>query len=234
MTAESGPMKIGIINAGNIGGTLARLWAAAGHELFLSRDGAPTSLDPILEDIGERAQAGTLGEAASFSDVLLFSVYWGRAQDVLDQLGPLDGKVVLETLNPVLIDEDSRAHVHDHAFMATNGSTSEWLQERAPNAQIVKAFNTLPSELLDARVWPEGERPAIMFAGGDATAKRIAAQLIGDAGFPPINVGPLEAARQLEQLGLLFHHVVTERDESEPFRVFTLVPAPEAAFEGFA
>ena len=227
-------MKIGIVNAGRIGGTLSRLWAAAGHELFLSRDGDPASLDPILKDIGEHAQAGTLADAASFSDVLLFSVYWGRAQDVLRQLGPLDGKVVLESVNPVLIDAKSREHSHDHAFMATNRSTSEWLQERAPNAQIVKAFNTLPSELLDARVWPKDERPTIMFAGGDSRAKRIAAQLIEDAGFPPIDVGPLEAARQLEQLGLLFHHVVTERDESEPFRVFTLAPAPDGTFEGFA
>ncbi len=76
-------MKIGIVNAGNIGGTLAKAWAKAGHEIMVSKHGSQTKLQPLLKQLGPRAYAGSLAEAARFGEVTLFSVYWPHFQTAL-------------------------------------------------------------------------------------------------------------------------------------------------------
>lgn len=71
-------MKIGVINAGNIGGRLAKAWVQAGHEVMVSKDSDRAKVQPLLAQLGDKAIVGELEEAAQFSDVLLFSVYWLR------------------------------------------------------------------------------------------------------------------------------------------------------------
>lgn len=62
-------MKIGILNAGNMGSRLARAWAAAGHELIIAKDGEDRKLEPLLEELGDKARLGTIREAAEFGEV---------------------------------------------------------------------------------------------------------------------------------------------------------------------
>lgn len=205
-------MKIGIINAGNIGGRLARAWANVGHEIMLSKDGEIHKLDPVLADIdaaghGGSVSTGSLREAAAFGDVVLFSVYWPRLDAVLAEIGDaLDGKTVIETMNPLGVTEDF-VHYHDTEFMTEN-STTEQLQGKLPNAQVVKAFSTMAAPVLEAAAWSNrGDRQSVFYVGGDADAKTVTRTLIEDAGFRPVNAGPISAARQLEQIGVLLHHV---------------------------
>jgi putative NADH-flavin reductase len=70
---EAHPMKIGIVGAGHIGGTLAKLWVAAGHEVLLSSR-HPGELRALAKQLGPRARVGPPREAASFGDVVLVSV----------------------------------------------------------------------------------------------------------------------------------------------------------------
>lgn len=200
-------MKIGIINAGNIGGRLARAWVAAGHDVMLSKDGDAAKLQPLLDELGGVVKAGSLREAARFGDVVLFSVYWPRLDAVLEEVGDaLDGKTVVETMNPLGITEDF-VHYHDTDFMRDN-STAEQLQARLPKSQVVKSFSTLAAPSLEAAAWTgHDEAMSVFYAGGDALAKAAARTLIADAGFRPVNAGPIESARQLEQIGVLLHHV---------------------------
>ncbi|RAI04483.1 NADP oxidoreductase [Acuticoccus sediminis] len=200
-------MKIGILNTGNLGSRLARAWAHAGHDLILAKDGEDRKLAPLLFELGDRARLGSIREAAEAGDVVLFSVYWPRMDAVVGEAREaLHGKVVIETMNPLNVDADFR-HTHDLAFMQES-STAEALQQRMPEARVVKAFNLMAAPVLEAAAWATSpSRPGIFYASDDAAAGRLTRGLIEDAGFGAVNAGPLKSARQLEQLGVLLHHV---------------------------
>lgn len=201
-------MKIGILNTGNIGSRLARAWAAADHQLILAKDGEDRKIAPLLAELGDhRAKLGTLKQAADFGETVLFSVYWPRADTVIDAVGDaLNGKVVIETMNPLGVTSDF-AHFHDHGFMRDN-STAEYLQRRLPSARVVKAFSLLAAPVLEGDAWATSpSKPNIFYTTDDQAAGQVVRQLIEDAGFVPINAGPLKVARQLEQLGVLLHQV---------------------------
>ncbi len=208
-------MKIGILNTGNIGARLARAWAAAGHELVIAQDGHFWKLAPLLAELGDKATYGSIREAAEFGEVLLFSVYWSRLDAVVSAAGDaLDGKVIIETMNPLGVN-DKFEHYHDLEFMRDN-STAEVLQERVPKARVVKAFNILPAPVLEAVAWSDSPvQPNVFYASDDMAAARLARSLIVDAGFKPVNTGPLKAARSIEQLGVLMHHVANHEYQGD-------------------
>lgn len=201
-------MKIGILNAGNIGSRLARAWAAAGHDLVIAKDGEDRKIAPLLAELGDRARLGTIREAAEFGEAVLFSVYWPRLDAIASEVGnALDGKVVIETMNPLGVTAEF-VHFHDLDFMRDN-STAEALQSRLPKARIVKSFNLLAAPLLEATAWSKSPvQPNVFYVSDDAAAGQVTRGLITDAGFKPVNAGPLKGARQLEQAGVLLHHIV--------------------------
>ena len=202
-------MKIGIINTGNIGRALAKSWHRAGHQLLLAKDGNQAKLDEFVQEI-DGALRGTPQQAADFGEVVLFSVYWPRFDATLTSVGDLTGKIVIDTMNPLKVNERFE-HYHDLEFMQSS-STSEEFQKRLPNARIVKAFSTLAAPLLDASQWSGNPvTPAIFVAGNDPSAKEVVFQLVRDAGFQPLDVGSLSNGRSIEQLGVLLHHVGTHQ-----------------------
>jgi len=98
--AAEAPLKIGIIGAGHIGGTLASLWVKAGHEVLVSSR-HPEQLQGLVRSLGPRARAGTPREAALFGNVVLISVpYAALPQIGRDLRTELSGKIVLDTGNP--------------------------------------------------------------------------------------------------------------------------------------
>ncbi|AJD44377.1 NAD(P)-binding domain-containing protein [Rhizobium sp. SEMIA 4085] len=200
-------MKIGILNAGNLGSRLARAWVAAGHELVIAKDGEDRKIAPLLAELGDKARLGTIREAAEFGDAVLFSVYWPRVEAIVAEVGgALDGKVVIETMNPLGVTADF-VHFHDLEFMR-DSSTAEDLQRRLPKARIVKAFNLMAAPALEAAAWSASPlQPNIFYVTDDDAAGEVTRGLIGDAGFKPVNAGPLNGARQLEQVGVLLHHI---------------------------
>ncbi|WP_238549368.1 NADPH-dependent F420 reductase [Acaryochloris marina] len=201
-------MKIGIINAGNIGRTLAKSWHEAGHQLKLAKAGDQTKLEHFLETIG--GVKGTAREAAEFGDVALFSVYWPNLDATLAEVGDLADKIIIDTMNPLNVTEQFE-HYHDLEFMQSN-STSEELQKRLPKARVVKAFSTMPSTVLDANEWANNPvKPAVFVAGDDEQAKEVVMQLARDAGFEPFDAGALATSRNIEQVGILLHHIGTHQ-----------------------
>lgn len=222
-------MKIGILNAGNVGGRLARAWAETGHELVVAKDGDDRKLAPLLEELGNKARLGTIREAAEFSEVALFSVYWPRVDAVISEVGDaLDGKVVIETMNPLGVTPEF-VHFHDLDFMQ-DSSTSESLQKRLPKARIVKGFNLLAAPVLEAAAWTESPvAPAVFYASDDAAAAEITRGLVTDAGFRPVNAGPLKAARQIEQVGVLLHQVADHEFDGDGDLVRLALTVIEAA-----
>ena len=130
-------MRVGVIGAGRVGGNAARLLAAAGHEVLLSFSREADHLAALAAGIGERARAGTVAEAARFGDVVMLSVPWGMIPAVIEQAGPLTGRIVIDTTNQY--GPGGLQPVPDGLTAA------QFNQRRLPGALVVKAFNTLTS-----------------------------------------------------------------------------------------
>ena len=191
-------MRIGILGSGLMGGKLGTIFARAGHDVVFSYSHSKAKLEKLARDAGGQARAGTPSEAAKDADALLLAVHWSRVDDVLKKASDLAGKVILTCSLP-MNDRDTGLVV------AHTSSGAEELARKAPKARIVSAFGTVPSEVLfsvfEGR--SRGDRPSLVFCGDDATAKEVAAQLIRDAGFEPVDAGPLRIARYTEPFTLL-------------------------------
>ncbi len=187
-------MKIGIIGSGKIGGTIGRLWVKDGHPvLFSSRH--PEELADLVKEAGPLAKAGTVAEAIAYADVLLLAIPYGAVpQFGRDYAAALKGKIVL--------DADNAAAARDGAELAAEvekngiGVTS---QKYLPGTRLVRAFNTLNYRILAQEANRPAPRLAIPIAGDDAEAVKVAAMLVNDAGFDPVVVGNLEAARKIQR-----------------------------------
>ena len=190
--AAEAPLKIGIIGAGHIGGTLASLWVKAGHEVLVSSR-HPEQLKGLASSLGPRARAGTPREAALFGDVVLISVpYAALPQIGRDLRTELSGKMVLDTGNPYPQRDGDMAT--EARRKGTGVSSAEFL----PGVRLVRAFNAINSGDLASEAHRSGERIAIPLAGDDSQALEMAQRLVRDAGFEPVVVGPLARAREFD------------------------------------
>lgn len=173
-------MKIGIIGAGRIGGGIARQLAGALHEVLLSFSRDQATLDTLAAQIGAGASVGSPADAVTFGEVVVISVPWSTLPLVLDQVGPLTGKIVIDTTNqfgaPPLPGEGETAA----AFNAA----------RMPGARYTKSFNTLTSGFQAEAARRTGDERVVQWlCGDDPGAKEVVAQLITDAGFIPVDLG---------------------------------------------
>jgi len=198
-------MRIGILGSGLMGGKLGTIFAHAGHEVVFSYARRDEKLRELAREAGENARAGTPKEAAQEADALLLAVHWSRMDDVLAQAGDLSGKAIVTCSLPMNADDTG-------LVLGRTTSGAEELAKRVPEARVVCAFNTVPSEVLfvvfEAR--HKATRPSLVYCGDDAGSKEIAAELIRDAGFDPVDAGPLRIARYTEPFALLVGQLAYE------------------------
>ncbi len=201
-------MRVGILGSGLMGGKLGTLFARAGHDVVFSYARSEQKLKRLARDAQGNARAGTPGDAARESDVLLLAVHWSRVDDVLEQAGDVSGKVIVSCSLPMNADDTGLVIAH-------NSSGAEALAQKVPKARVVSAFNTVPSEVLlgvfAAR--RKAKRPSLVYCGDDANSKKTAAELIRDVGFDPVDAGPLRIARYTEPFALLVAQLAYEGDE---------------------
>jgi predicted dinucleotide-binding enzyme len=189
---DAHPLKIGIIGTGHIGGTLAKLWIAAGHEVLLSSR-HPDELKPLARQLGPRARVGTPREAASFGDVVLVSVPYKALPELgRDLKAELAGKIVLDTCNPY------PGRDGDMASEARKKGTGVASPEFLPGTHLVRAFNAINAGSLASEAHRKPPLVGIPLAGDDAEALRVAQRLVTDAGFDPVVVGGLARAREFD------------------------------------
>lgn len=190
--ANAAPLKIGIIGAGHIGGTLAKLWVAAGHEVLISSR-HPEELRPLAQSLGPKAKVGTPREAALFGDVVLVSIPYGAMPQVgRDLKAELAGKIVLDTGNPYPQRDGDMAV--EARRLGTGVASARYL----PGVRLVRAFNAINSGDLASEAHRRAPQIAIPLAGDDPEALAVAQRLVRDAGFEPVVVGPLSSARQFD------------------------------------
>jgi predicted dinucleotide-binding enzyme len=185
-------VRIGIIGAGNIGGTLARGWGDRGHEVVVANRSGAEAMAPLLADLGDRGRAGSVAEAAAFGDVVAVATPlsgWDELPAVV-----LAGKVVVDANNHYAGRDGDIEELDSGAT-----TSSELLARRLPGARVVKAFNTMYFERLGDAGRPAGdpERLAVPIAGDDEQAKAVVAGLVDDLGFDAVDLGDLaEGAHQ--------------------------------------
>ena len=198
-------MKIGIIGSGLMGGKLGTIFARARHEVVFSYSHSQAKLKRLARDAEGKARAGTPREAAQDADAILLAVHWSRIQDVLNQTGDLSGRVILSCSLP-MNDENTELVV------AHTSSGAEELVKMVRKARVVSAFNTIPSEVLfevfQGRT--KSPRPSLVYCGDDPRSKRVAAGLIRQVGFEPVDAGPLRIARYTEPFALLLAQLAYE------------------------
>ena len=187
-------MRIGIIGAGMIGSTLAKLWTDAGHEVLVASR-HPEELQTIVAPLGPRASAGTPKEAAAFGEVVVLTVPLqavpGLARDVAPALA---GKVVLDTGNAYeRRDGDAAREAASHPL-----GSAGWAAAMFPRARWVKGFNTVYFKTLIGEAHRADDRLGIPLASDDPQALQAAAVLARDAGFDPVAVGALARGKEFE------------------------------------
>jgi len=197
-------MRIGIVGAGMIGGTAARLFVAAGHEVAVSNSRGPDTLRALMNELGPGAHAATAEDAARFGDVVLLAVPW-RNPEALPPAELLAGKIVIDAMNPYVL--------NGGVMDLGDSSSSEETRKRLPGARLVKAFNTIWYEHLATRGrtgLPLDERHAVFVAGDDAEAKATVSRLIEEIGFAPVDTGGLRDGGLRQQPGTpLYNRVLT-------------------------
>jgi predicted dinucleotide-binding enzyme len=189
-------MKIAIIGAGNVGAVLGKAWSAKGHDVVYAAH-SPDSprVRAAVSASGPKARSDTTANAVTSADVVLLAVPGGEAEKVVKQL-PLEGKVLLDATNPLNADFSGLT-------VGYNDSAGERVAKAAPGARVVKIFNSTGAGNMGNPVYKDGTA-TMFYAGDNAEAKQIAAKLAADCGFDAIDAGPLQNARLLEPLAMLW------------------------------
>lgn len=181
-------MKIGIIGAGNIGGTLARRLTQLGHEVSIANSRGPDTLAGLAQETG--ARPATVEQAARAGDVVIVTIPEKSVRDL--PKGLFDGVpgevVVVDTGNYYPRHRDGLIQE-----IETGKTESRWVSDRLGRT-VVKAFNNIRAQSLGAAGKPKGarDRIALPVAGDDPSAKRVVMQLVEELGFDPIDAGTLD------------------------------------------
>ena len=210
------PLKIGVLGSGPAGRTLASGFLGHGHPVMIgSRD--PAKMHGWLREADSRAQVGTFGETAQFGELVVLSVNGRAAEDVirLAGVGNLAGKIVLDASDPLDFSSGRPG-----LFVGTTDSLGERIQRLIPDAYVVKGLNTVVAEvMINPRL--SGGEPDMFIAGDSDEAKQTVTSLLGEFGWPVIDMGGIENARWLEALSLAW--VVYSHRTGKTHHAFKLV-----------
>ena len=202
-------MQIGILGSGKIGGSAARLFARAGHQVRIANSRGPASLRDLVAQIGPNAQATTPQEAVDASEIVLIAVPWTKREEALGEIEGWDGKIVIDAMNP---------YTEDFEIEDLGSKTStEFTRALVPGARVVKAFNTILYKRLAEDGKPKGDedRLAIPVASDDAAAKRVVMELIDEIGFDPVDAdGLVEGGRKMQPGAPVYNNPI-DADEME-------------------
>lgn len=188
-------MKISVLGAGNVGGTLAKTLAQKGHEITLGvRDPAASKYKELTASIGNGARAAAIREAAASAEVIVLATPWSVTEAVLEQAaGALEGKVLLDCTNPIAPN-----------FKLALGFTSsggEMVAAWAKGAHVFKVFNITGYNIMEDPVL-DGKAAMMLVCGDHEDDKVKVLKLAREVGFEAFDFGKLENARLLEPMAL--------------------------------
>jgi predicted dinucleotide-binding enzyme len=202
-------MKLAIIGAGNVGGTLGTAWAQkAGHEIFFGVTNPKSDkTQALLKTIGAKARAGTAAEAAAFGEMIVLTTPWTAAEAAIRSMGDLSGRVILDATNPLAMGPDGLGLEIGHSI-----SAGEKVQSWAKGASVFKTLNTTGFGNMADPIF-HGVKSVMFVAGDDAANKPKVIALVAALGFEVIDAGPLRNARLLEAHAMLWIELALKRGQ---------------------
>lgn len=189
-------MKVGIVGAGRMGVTLARLALRAGHHVQLANRGDAEELDAVVRALGDRASGGDTSSVAHFGDLCIMATRWEQLPEAASQCGDMRNRIVVDVTN-------NRFGPGPYDLYPLHGlSSSEAVANLFPGALLVKAFNNQPITVLGELMHEDGTRDAALFlAGNDVAAKHVVSQFIREIGAHPVDAGSLRDGGNLMSTG---------------------------------
>lgn len=185
---------IGLIGAGHIGSQIARLAVANGYHVVISNSRGPETLSELVAELGSKARAATVLEAAQSGDIVVVTIPLKSYGTV--PVEPLGGKIVIDTNNYYPKRDGHIAELDNEST-----TTSELLQKHLPASKVVKAFNHIYAAELTTHGQPAGtkNRRALVIAGDDADAKATVTDMIDRFGFDVVDAGPLKEGWRIQR-----------------------------------
>lgn len=189
---------IAIIGTGDVAGALGPEFAAQGHTVvYGSRNPTRHSVEELVERTGHGASAMAQFESVRDADIVVLAVPGLVVAEVTEALGDLSGKIIIDPTNPM---NRGPTTTFTHAVGTSN---TQIIQDIAPDAHVVKAFNTLNWRTM-VDPGESGGPVSIPLAGDSGRAKERVAELCRGMGLDPIDVGGVEMARWLEGMLIIW------------------------------
>ncbi|RYZ77906.1 MAG: NADP oxidoreductase [Proteobacteria bacterium] len=187
-------MKIGVIGAGWLGGTVGKQWVKAGYEVMFSTR-HPEELASMVKELGSKASAGTPKQAAEFGTILLFAV----PGEALEQVGrdlkeQIKGKIVIDATN------------------TSSGDNAADSAKSLNGARYVRAFSAVDATAIESSAKRASGKLGVPVASDDSKAMETVVQLVRDAGSDPVVVGNLVSAKKFQRGAPAFRANTTEAE----------------------
>src|SRR5579864_1710250 len=195
-------MRIGIFGTGEVGRALGRGFAMLGHEVKMgSRDSNNEKARAWASEVGTIASVGAFADAARFAEMAVLATLWSGTQSALGMAGTqnLAGKVLIDATNPLVFTPGAPPAL----ALGHTDSGGEQVQRWAPQAKVVKAFNTVGHPHMVKPQFPGGP-PDMFICGNDAAAKTSVTTILTGFGWNTIDMGGIEGARILEPMCILW------------------------------
>ena len=205
-------MKIGIIGAGDVGGTLGKSWRRRKHDVMFGVRNLQSQNVQRLAQTDKSLIFGNINDAMAFGDVILFAIPWTSIEEIVRGRN-LSGKIVIDPTNPLTPDLRQLA--------LDDSSVAERIADLSKGARVVKAFNTIGAQTLNNLMFGSN-RADLFLCGDDTPSKRVVGELAADIGFDVVDIGSLANARMLENLALLWIELAL-RQELGPNIAFKLL-----------
>ena len=200
---------IAIIGTGDVARALGPEFAAQGHTIvYGSRNPDSDKARDLVAETGGDTSARTQSESVVGADIVVLAVPGMLVGEITEGLGDLSGKIIIDPTNPLQRDGLRLSH-------GVDTSNAEIVQDIAPDAHVVKAFNTLNWKTMIEPA-SSGGPVSIPLVGNDKNAKKTVAELVAGMGLEPIDLGGLENARWVEGMLILWiNNRYSDRDSFE-------------------
>jgi 8-hydroxy-5-deazaflavin:NADPH oxidoreductase len=204
-------MKIAILGAGNVGGTLGKRFAECGHEIYF---GVPNP--EKYEDESLPGRIGTVSHAANEAEIILLAIPYNAVAEAIKNCGDVAGKIIIDATNPLGMNLEGL-----NLTVGFETSGAEKLQQIAVGAKVVKSFNQTGFNIM------ANPNHSMMFVcGDDAEANETVRNLAAEIGFDAVTIGGLSKARLLEPLAMLWIHLSITNELKRNFAFSILKSQP--------
>jgi predicted dinucleotide-binding enzyme len=203
---------IAVIGTGQVAQALGPEFAAQGHRvIYGSREPGRPDVAKLVELTGHDASVASPADAVVEANIVVLAVPGLMVENIVSGLGSLAGKIIIDPTNPLRRDKDGVFE------LSTDSSNGELIQALQPDAHVVKAFNTLNWQtMIDPTA--SGGPVSIPLVGNSDEAKNVVAKLVTGMGLEPIDLGPIERARYVE--GMLILWINNRFVSGEPFEYY--------------